>query len=310
MIDHEVALQDFADSFGTTVEDIPVVCRELIKNGNFWYSIPKGSERDDIILGVLKRIDEDKQIIGAEERKTIWENGWAESLEEFKSSNYDPKTLVPKFIRKDQIIRFKQDYIIPSSPTFELDYMNVFRLWLFDKYFKDCDPIYEFGCGTGFNLLVLSKLFPEKVLKGSDFVPSSVELVNQMGKTYNLNLTGFLFDMIIPDTSIKLEKGSGIFTFGAVEQLASKFDPFLQYILDQTPKICVHIEPTLELYDETNLVDYLALKFYRKRGYTQGFLSRLRELEAQNKIELIKVKRLYFGSLYLEGYMYIIWRII
>ena len=304
-----ITLEDFAEAFGTTVEDIPDICKELISTTDFRYRKPILESRDAIILRVLKKIDEDKQIIGAVERKDVWEKGWAENLNSFKE-NENLDRLIPKFIRNGQAIRYKQDYIIPVSDTFELDFLKVFRLWLFNKYLYNCNPIYEFGCGTGFNLTTLADLFPDKVLKGSDFVPSSVELVNQIGKTYSLNLTGFLFDMITPDTSIKLEEGSGIFTSGAMEQLASKFEDFLQYLLVQSPKICLHIEPTLELYDENNLIDYLAMKFCTKRGYTRGFLPRLMELEAQGKVEIIKVKRLYFGSLYQEGYVLVIWRVI
>lgn len=306
MFNKTLSLEDFAEMFGA--DDIPERCKELIYTTDFRYREPTVVERDSIILSVLKKIEEDKQIIGAVERKEVWENGWAENLTDFiKDSTLD--SLVPKFVRKGQAIRYKQNYIIPASDTFELDCLTVLFSWLFLTYFSNYNPIYEFGCGTGFNLVMLSKLFPEKTLRGSDFVPSAVELINRIGKTYDINLTGFLFDMITPDTNIKLEKGSGVFTSGAMEQLAGKFEDFLQYLLSQSPKICIHIEPTLELYDNSNLIDYLALKFYRKRGYTQGYLPRLQELEKQGKIEIIKVKRTYFGSLYMEGYMCIIWKV-
>ena len=68
------------------------------------------------------------------------------------------------------------------------------------------------------------------------------------------------------------------------------------------------MEPTVELYDETNLVDHLAAKFHKKRGYTQGYLPRLKALEAEKKVEILKVKRTYFGSLFMEGFSFIIWR--
>ena len=93
-----------------------------------------------------------------------------------------------------------------------------------------------------------------------------------------------------------------------IEQLASNFEAFLQFLLKHSPALCVHVEPTIELYDENNLVDYLAMKFHRKRGYTENYLTRLRELEAKNKIGILKVKRPFFGSLYMEGYSYMVWR--
>ncbi|GAI42232.1 unnamed protein product [marine sediment metagenome] len=72
--------------------------------------------------------------------------------------------------------------------------------------------------------------------------------------------------------------------------------------MKSSPVLCIHVEPTIELYDESNLVDYLAIKFHKKRGYAENYLTRLRKLEAQNEIEILKVKRLFFGSL--KGVVY------
>jgi len=305
---HEVTLEDFARSFGTTVEDIPDDCRAFIAKNDFRYEILTGKERDKVILSVLKKIESDQQIIGAPERQTAWEKGWEENLQDFVKSGHDLNKLVPKFIRPNQAIRLDQNYIMPANPNFELDYFSVYRLWLFKKYLKDLKSIYEFGCGSGFNLAVLAQLYPGKKLYGLDFVPSSVNLVNKLGKVYGWNITGHLFDMLRPDESFKIEDNSAIFTIGTVEQLASNFEPFLQFVLKRSPELCLHVEPTIELYDENNLVDYLAMKFHRKRGYTENYLTRLRELEAQKRIEILKVKRPFWGSLYMEGYSYMAWR--
>jgi len=305
---YEVTLEDFARSFGTTVEDIPDDCRELIAKTDFRYKILAGEERDKVLLDVLKKIESDKQVIGAKERQGAWERGWVENLQDFIKSGCDLSKLVPKFIRPNQAIRLNRNYVMPSNPKFELDYLSVFRLWLFRKYLKEFDSIYEFGCGTGFNLVVLAQLYPEKKLHGLDFVPSSRDMVNKIGEVYGWNMTGHLFDMLAPDENFEIGDNSAIFTIGAVEQLAGNFEAFLQFVLKRSPKLCIHIEPTIELYDENNLIDYLAMKFHTKRGYTENYLTRLRELEAQNEIEVLKVKRLFFGSLYMEGYSLLIWR--
>jgi hypothetical protein len=304
----EVTLEDFARSFGTTAADIPADCRELIAKSDFRYEVLTGEKRDKVILDVLRKIESDRQIIGAPERQATWEKGWEENLRDFVASGHDLSKLVPRFIRPDQAIRLNQEYIMPASPNFELDYYSVYRLWLFRKYLKDFGSIYEFGCGSGFNLAVLAGLYPEKNLHGLDFVSPPVELVNRMGETYGWKMTGHLFDMLHPDESLKIEADSAVFTIGVVEQLASQFEPFLQFLLKRSPALCLHVEPTIELYDEENLVDYLAMRFHRKRGYTEGFLTRLRELEAQKKIEILAVKRPFFGSLYMEGYSYFVWR--
>ena len=74
------------------------------------------------------------------------------------------------------------------------------------------------------------------------------------------------------------------------------------------PEICVHIETISELYDNENLLDYLAFGFDRKRGYLDGFLNELKQLESMGKIELINVLKLSFGTLYHDGYSIIVWR--
>ena len=304
----EVTLEDFAQSFGTTIADIPNDCRELIAKTDFRYRTLEGEERDKLLLHVLKKIESDQQIAAALERRATWEKGIAENFQDFIKSGYDLNKLAPKFIRPNQVIRLDRNYIMPSNPNFELDYFSVFRLWLFGKYLKDFESIYEFGCGTGFNLAVLAQLYPEKKLHGLDFVPSSVDLVNKLGEVYNWKMTGHLFNMFSPDENFEIGDNSAVFTIVSIEQLASNFEAFLQFLLKCAPELCIHVEPTIELYDENNLIDYLALKFHRKRGYTEKYLIRLRELEAQNKIEILKVKRLFFGSLYHEGYSHIIWR--
>ena len=299
---------DFAKSFGATLDDFSVECRNAMHGGDFLYEIPDKESRDNIILTVLKKMQDDRQVIGAEERQMEWERGWAENLQNFINTGGSLESLVPKFIRENQPIRFNGDYIIPRNPKFEYDYMTVFRIWLFQKYLSSFKKIYEFGCGTGLNLVLLSSLFPDKEFHGLDFVQSSVDLVNKIGVSRNWNIKGHFFDMIRPDESVTLDEESAIITFGAVEQLAGRFEYFIRYLLKNKPGLCLHIEPTLELYDENSLFDYLSIMFHRKRGYTEGLLPYLQILDDQGNIQLLKVKRLYFGSLFMEGYTYFVWR--
>jgi len=93
-----------------------------------------------------------------------------------------------------------------------------------------------------------------------------------------------------------------------LEQTGRAYESFLQFLLEASPTLCVHVEPICEWYDENNLIDYVAIKFHKKRKYWENFPNRLRELEDEGKVEIFKMKRPYFGSLYLEGYSQIIWR--
>lgn len=299
---------EFAKSFGVSLDELPARCKKLISDKNFEYKVLIGSELESLLVAILKRIDEDTQKIGAKERESVWERGWRESLDEYVQSNFDNKRLVPKFIRPNQAVRWQQQYVFPATENFELDYVEVLREWLFPTYFSEVDAIHEFGCGTGFNLLALARIYPQKKLVGSDFVPASVELVNKISEKHSLNLHGHIFDMIHPNENYEIAKNSGVLTFGSLEQLAGKFENFIDFLLRKKPQICVHIEPTIELYDENVLSDYLAIRFQSKRGYTKGLLPHLSNLASQGKIDLLKVKRLNFGSQMMEGYNLMVWR--
>ena len=304
----EVTVEDFAESFGTTADDVREKCDVLVDALDFTYDVFDGKDRDNLILEILKKIETDQQVVGAQERQAVWEEGWAENLHDLIKCDGDIQAIEPRFIRGGQPIRLNQDYIMPNNPKFEHDYFCVFRRWLFQTYLERYDAIYDIGCGSGFNLVTLAELFPDKTLHGLDFVTSSCDLVDRLASKHNWNMTGRLFDMISPDEDLDIETNSAIFTSGSIEQLSSRFEAFLQFLLKRSPAICVHVEPTIELYDEDNLVDYLAVMFHRKRGYTQGFLPRLQQLEEEAKVELLKVKRLFFGSLFMEGFSCIVWK--
>ena len=301
--------KDFAKSFGVDESTFSTKLIKEINKLNFHFREPTKKEYDKLLLEILKKIETDKQIIGADEREKVWFDGWDENLKMFKESNYDEDSLTPKFVRPGNPIRLNQGYVFPEDENFELNFIKIYRLWFLEKYFSSVDNIYEFGCGTGFNLLAAISIFPEKKLFGSDFVQSSVDLVNEIGKSKKINLQGDLFNMLSPDYDYQILQNSGIFTFGSLEQLASDVDPILNFFISKKPNICVHTEPVIELYDkENNLSDFLAAKFQDKRGYTSGLISKLNNLEEEGKIEILTIKRLYFGSFFMEGYNQIAWK--
>jgi transketolase len=303
-----MTVDDFVRSFDTTLEEMPEECIDIITSTNFNYSNLEEKEKDQLVLDILKRIDADRQIIAAPEREAAWNKGWSENLRDFIDSGYDTNKLIPKFVRPSSIVRLFGDYVKVEDCSFEHNYIKVLRTWLFKKYFGNYETIYEFGSGTGHNLLELARLYPHKHLIGLDFVESSCELIATLGKVTGYNISSKLFNMITPDESYKLADNSLIFTFGVIEQLGSNFHQFTNYLLSNSPGLCVHIEPTLELYNDESLSDYLAVKFHTKRKYTVGYLPYLRQLEQRGIIEVFKVKRLFFGSLMMEGYNLILWK--
>jgi SAM-dependent methyltransferase len=308
MTDSVLTLQDFARLFGTTADNISSDCRAIIDAHDSSYRTLAGEERDHILLNVLKQIDANQFSLAGPEGKERWEKGWAENSDSFLESGGDASQLIPKYIRLGQPLRMDQTYVEPSDPNFELNWYEVFRLWLSQTYLADAKTVYEFGCGSGFNLAVLAQLYPDKRYFGLDWASSSVDIVNELGKFRGWDRHGHLFDFFSPDRSVRIEENSTVLTIGALEQTGVDYEPFLQYLLESSPSLCVNIEPIVEWYEEDTLVDYAAIQFHLKRNYWWGFPARLKELEQAGKVEILKAKRSCFGSLYIESYSQLIWR--
>jgi SAM-dependent methyltransferase len=304
----ELTAGHFAGLFGVAERDLPKACTDAIVAADLRYERPTAAARDGIILRVLQTLESDKPTAVGAHRSGIWESCWADNLQRFHDAGLSPESLVPHFITPGLPVRLDRDYAIPASPRYELRVLEVCRAFLFDRYFAQMRSIYEFGCGSGFNLVALARQLPGKKLLGLDWSKSSNETVSLVRKALDIDVTGRHFDFFAPDRSLALGRDCGVLTMCALEQVGARHDAFLSYLLDAEPGVCVHMEPLLELYDDNHLVDHLAVRYHRKRGYLQGFLPALRALESSGRIELLDVRRFYFGSFYHEGYSYVAWR--
>jgi len=226
-----------------------------------------------------------------EHRKEQWEKGWGQNLEE--------DSLIPHYFGKYPVVR-KDGEFIDAPKGFEYEQLKNLEYEVFEKYLKR-EQVYEFGCGTGHNLINLRKINPSN-LTGLDWTDSAVESVNRLNYK---GIWGVKFDMFNP-TDFKLH--GSVFTVAALEQLGDKFHKFVDYLVEQKPTICVHIEPIEELMDSENLLDYLQLEYMKKRKYLKGFLTYLLKLEKNGKIEIIEASRNGVGSLFIEGYSVVVWK--
>ena len=304
----ELTLDDFARLFGTTADDIPADCLELIAKTDFRYKALVGEERDKVLLDVLKNIDSGQLSVVGKEKKAAWEKGWTENLLNFLEKDHDINELIPKYYHPRQVLRLCRNYVTTCDPNFEFNFFKVFRLWLFRKYLKDTESVYEFGCGPGHNLAALAELYPEKEIHGLDWSAASRDLVNKIAEVYNYNITGHLFDMFSPDENFEIPNNSAVLTFGALEQLGHDFELFLQFLLKKSPVLCLNIEPFCELYDDSSLLDYLAAKYQGERNYLAGYLDCLKQLENEGKIQILKTPRMLFGNIHYEGWSFVLWK--
>ena len=266
-------------------------------------------ERDGIIREAVGRLDTDAVLpVAGSARLGDWEAGWSENLSEFVATDYALGALVPKYIQPNKIVRLLGDYARPSNPHFIREYTELYREWLAEQFFTDAAAIYEFGCGPGWHVAYFAQTFPGKPVVGLDWANASQKILALMAARYGWNVAGRRFDFFDPDKEVRMNESSVVLTFGALEQVGERHEAFLQYLLAQRPLRCVHVEGFNELYEPDGLLDFLALRYHRKRNYLWNLLTRLRELELEGRVVIEAVHRQHFGNRFDDPYSTVVWR--
>lgn len=297
--------QDFQIAFG---EKLAPWVAEQIDQYDFKYQEFTPIERDLLLNKIVDTLLDPQLPQSGEHRLPQWESGWDENFRALTQNPNDINQIVPKYFNKYGAVRWQGRFIRPLSEHFELHTLAMILDWLFDQYCREAKTIYEFGCGTGHNLLRLRRLNSVAKLWGLDWAISSQQLINQMRElNIDHNIHGHRFDYFQPDHNFELDHGSVVYTVASLEQIGSRWEWFVNYLLKQRPSLCIHVEPIAELLNPDVLLDNLSRKYFKKRNYLDGFLSGLREHEAAGRIRIHRAQRTGIGSLFIEGYSVIVW---
>ena len=218
----------------------------------------------DTVLEILKKIDSAKKI-GI--RPKFWDKVWGE------------EDAPPYF---SGIVRIGGNFY--DSPGYEEKYLQSLLLSV-SKHVQG--NVHEFGCGPGKNLEVFG---PRS--KGYDWSESACATVRNNG------FDAERFDMFNPH---KVGLKGTVLTVHAMEQLGSNFGPFLDFLMSEKPELCIHIEPIIELYDEGDLLDYLAKKYHKKGGYLEGFLNVISD-------KTIDIQKSSVSGMMHNAYTVVIWK--
>jgi len=305
---YSLSFGELASLFGTTESDVAAYCSDVMKEVDLRYRFFQKKERDQIILQVIQKIYSSELTKAGADRQPDWEQGWRENLQELIATGYNLECLIPKYFKRNVPARLNLDYIMPISPNFVFSYTHIYRTWLFKKYFSEVLNIYEFGCGPAYHLAYLADVYPEKRLFGLDWASASQEIIRHLAEHFGWTIEGHRFDFFHPTPNLVLEKNSGVLTFGALEQVGERHGPFLDFLLQNRPSICVNVECLHEFYEPDDLLSYLALQYHTKRNYLFGYLTALQRLEQENRIEIIACHHHRFGNIFDDPLSYVIWR--
>jgi hypothetical protein len=261
-------------------------------------------ERDEVILSVLKALDSPLRVSGANDNK-VWREGWQEVLDHV-GETVNLERLKPQYFREDDVTRLNGDFA-KGEDLYERDIQM--RKLVFRTHFKDATRIVDIGAGTGVSQAILAKECVAE-LAAADWVEPSLKLIELIGKNMNRQIKTVNFNMLtlFGWDDLKIDEETSVLTVHALEQLGEDWGLLLTAIRDAKPKLCVHIEPLVELYDEGVLFDKLAADYHRKRNYLSGWLPAVQELERQGKAEIKRVHRWGFGNRFHEAYSLLVWR--
>ncbi len=299
-------VNDFEKAMG---EELSELVKEKINECDFSYHELSKKERDSLILIIVDFLLEDALTKKAgPHRINDWIKGWGENKEEFSDTG-DFNSLIPKYFGKHPYVRWQGQWINPAKKDFEYNMARVLQYWLFEKFFHNCDHIYEFGCGTGHNLFRAHEVNSEASITGLDWASSSQESIEEINKIYGFNFNGHNFDFYNVDEGFVLDSNSGVYTFAALEQIGDGYCDFVDYLVKNNPKVCIHVEPIAECLDKNDLCDYLSIKYFEKRKYLKDFSNHLKSLANDDKIEILYEKRSFVGSIFINGYSIIAWRV-
>jgi len=265
-------------------------------------------DHNESLLQIIKAVNGDVAKAG-NHRIQDWECGWSQNLNSIQHNNDLLQSITPAYYGKYKVCRWKQSFIKPVNNLFDFNIINIIVEWCFDQYIRGVDAFYEFGCGPGHNLITARHFNKNAEIYGCDWTESSQKIVNEISYiTNDKKMFSRKFNFFDIDELFILKPNAAIFTLASLEQTATNYVDFVNYIIKSKPRICIHIEPIAELLDDNNLLDYLSILYFNKRNYLKGFLEFLRSLEQEGKIEILRAQRTYTGSLMIEGHSVVIWR--
>lgn len=295
---------DFATAWAAELSDW---VRMRIERRTLAYIDLSQEEHDDAVLRAIKSLEHPLERAG-QHRLPAWEAGWHENLVEFEATG-SPEALAPRYFGKNPLVRWRQRYVRGLESSLEYEMFGVLLDWVLDDWLVDPATVYEFGCGTGHNLIRARERFPDAQLVGFDWAKSSMDLVSRLSEaTGDARISSGHFDYFRPDVTTVLERGSSVLTVASLEQMGSDFEAFIDYLMGQPVACVIHLEPIGELLNPDNLLDYLSLRYFRQRNYLNGLLEYLERKQAEGRVEILRAQRSYVGSFHIDGYSIVKWR--
>ncbi len=307
MTAQKVTAEDFERMFRFEDGTLPEFISRELESVVSAHHLADAQEQAEYVLDFLKRIEQQTITRTKAENLAAFESGWTENYNKLLRDGTSLNSLKPGYFRGNKFLRYNNQLVVSDNLQLEFDLFRIARHCIFYKYLNNRDTICELGCGSCQNILMLTEMFKDAALIAADWTNAAKKIADHLGSSLKRNISGHVLDMMeIKDASF-IPSGSAIITIHAFEQLGENFAGVLDFMIKSRPRIVVQYEPVLEYYSESNLYDFLALKYCRKRNYLENYLTALRKLEQEKKIEIISSYRPFLGGVLHESSL-IVWR--
>ena len=281
---------------GDRIDDVPAGFTDAVASRDLTYRSATVGEVEAWATMVLERMHRPQARRSPTENQEAFERGWRENLDAALKEGVSADSLRPRYFRETPFLRYRHGLIVSENKHLEHDLFTLVRRLIFTRYLADCPAIREHGCGSCGNLLLLSEMFTVIQLHGFDWADSSVEIAALIANQRSVSLTAERFNMRRPAKGRDFGSQAGFVTVHELEQLGQDFNAIPHHFLECKPERVVHLEPVVELYDERNIYDYLAIEYSSRRGYLSGYLAALREMAVHGRIEKNAAERPYIGG--------------
>ena len=293
---------DFQKFFGT--KKLPSIFLREIETNKLKYRDLSSNENKKIFDLLKTTLKEKRLNKSGKKYKKKWNDGWNENLNLLKKKREN--SLIPKYFNKYKYARIGGKIYKTETNFFDYKLLKLITSYIFIKYFKNSRNILEFGAGTGHNLVNLSRFNKSAKLHALDWAQETKKICDILKR--DIKIEGHTFDYFNPKVNFSLDKDWSCFTIASLEQVGLNYKKFIDFIIKKKPKLVVNLEPIAELLDKNNELENLSIKYFLKRNYLKDYLNYLKKMEKKKKIKIIKTRKSYFGSLYINGYSLVVWK--
>jgi hypothetical protein len=188
----------------------------------------------------------------------------------------------------------KNDELFQTSVT---DLNRLFDEFLIDtltEHIRKAKVVVELGCGWGYNLNVLRKVFPNRLWLGGEYSQNAVKLGGHLFANEK-DISISYFNWYDKEWKIleNLPEKALIFTRHSIEQLPSVKSVIPTFRKYQNKIIeVVHLEPVYELTDPGTTLGLMRQAYTHMNDYNIDLLTTLRSL----KVQILKTEAEVFGG--------------